>query len=157
MFEPVSFVTAVRGQSLRRGTQCTCGELTEGSAGCVSFIGLQLQLPRSWLSTMTTVPSAGTPCRPRGNCPVDIFSTSRDWCSVQGVRVLFGPMLQTTPSKGWGIIPQSGCRAGRECCGKLWAVLLQIPQPLLYMAGPFPTHSLPSSFLGLLSSYSLSS
>ncbi|PNI63908.1 AMFR isoform 6, partial [Pan troglodytes] len=37
--------------------------------------GLQLQLQRSWLSTMTTVPSVGTPCRLRGNCPADIFST----------------------------------------------------------------------------------
>lgn len=91
---------------------------------------------------MTTVPSAGTPCRPRGNCPVDIFSTSRDWCSVQGVRVLFGPMLQTTPSKGGGTIPQSGCRAGRECCGKLWAVVLHPSASSLY--GRTVPHSQPA-------------
>ncbi|KAM7057764.1 E3 ubiquitin-protein ligase AMFR isoform 3-T3 [Molossus nigricans] len=38
--------------------------------------GLQLQLQRSWLSTTMTVPSAGTPCRLRGSCPVAIFSTT---------------------------------------------------------------------------------
>lgn len=97
--------------------------------------GLRLQRQRSWLSTTTTVPSAGTPCRPRGNCPADIFSTSRDWCSVQGMGVLFVPGLQTSPSRGVGTLPQTGRGAGSECCGKLWAVLLHSSASSLY-GGP---------------------
>lgn len=55
-------------------------ELTEIPASCsLFFAGLRLQLQRSWLSITMTVPSAGTPCRLRGNCPVDIFSTSRSF------------------------------------------------------------------------------
>lgn len=81
----------------------------------LSFTGLQLQLQRSWLSIMTTVPSAGTPCRLRGNCPVDIFSTSRsfrkghwDCNSVQATWELFVLGLKTNPSTGVGALPQTG-------------------------------------------------
>lgn len=83
-----------------------------------SLTGLRLQLQRSWLSIMTTVPSAGTPCRPRGNCPVDIFSTSRDRCPIQGMWVF---VLGSRP-----VLAESGDVTSdwswSEWCG-LWGAL----------------------------------
>lgn len=112
-----------------------CGIDRGGCRLCSCLTGLRLQRQRSWLSTTTTVPSAGTPCRPRGNCPADIFSTSRDWCSVQGMGVLFMLGLQTSPSRGVGTLSQTGRGAGSECCGKLWVVLLHLSASSLY-GGP---------------------
>ena len=107
--------------------------------------GLQWQLQRSWLSITMTAPSAGTPCRLRGNCPVDIFSTSRslagatwDWCSVQATRMLLVPGLKTNLSWRVGAFPQTGQGAGTESGGGPGGVCL-VSQPLPYTAGLFPT------------------
>lgn len=85
----------------------------EIAAGRVLFLtGLQLQLPRNWLSTMMIVPSAGTPCRLPENCPVVIFSTSRSLLKGRvGPGVCSGHAGAFVAVCRAGLVPQAGLAA----------------------------------------------